>query len=73
MLIGPECCRVTPMHTDSGGNLTKAISMLKEFRDEHVRHTQGESESLDWWNWLFSTSWKAILIRGSDAVVLKST
>lgn len=54
---------IIPMYTGSNRNLTRALDSLKNLRDEHVRNTVGHSNSGSWWDWLFSSSWKATLLR----------
>lgn len=72
-LIGEECCTVIPMHTGEGGNLTVAIRALEDLHREHVQSSykpEKEKDEADWLSWLFSGSWKAILIRMGTVLII---
>lgn len=72
-LIGQECCIVIPMHTGEGGNLTIDIKALEDLRKEYVQNSydpDSEKEEADWLSWVFSGSWKAILISMGTVLVI---
>lgn len=44
------------MHADLGGNLGKAVDLLKYLRDYDAIDTLGESKMSNWWSWIISAS-----------------
>ncbi len=60
---GKDCCTVIPMHTGKEANITKALDLLGNLKDEYIRNTQGTTQSSSWGDWLFSSSSKATPIR----------
>lgn len=60
-LIGEECCTVIPMHTGEGGNVTKALTKLKNLREEHVMNSNWNTGADSFWNWLKYLSWSKFL------------
>lgn len=67
---GTIACHQQYGTTEEHVNVTKALKCLVKLRDEHVKNTQGASETQSWLNCLFSTSWRATLIQQGLVIAL---
>lgn len=38
-VVGEECCMAIPMHTGEDGNLTRALENIRMLKDQHVQHS----------------------------------
>ncbi|MGL5955132.1 MAG: hypothetical protein ACRC0X_00780, partial [Brevinema sp.] len=66
-MIGQDCCTVVPLNTGPVGPITQLLERMVAHRDEMVRNNAAPEPR--WYNWLFSASWTAGLLRIGTTVL----